>query len=237
MGILMLDKPVIQGDQAMRYKTPLRQGRNSAPLLKRAPCYCVLLRACVLLAAMLTTSGCVGVTMGVSTLEPKWQLNNTFWGGVSAFMPMTGTDIIMPEFGVAGGTATGKASSPYEGGTFTEMYAGARIFAAPYDMSGNMGNMGNMAMQTAVPYVGAGLTFLTAELDPKIGLPETDSTLGFYVRVGMTMGEFFAVEGRYVLAPKLELFNQDLSLNGPQASVWIRLDVFMLIMLLYGDIH
>lgn len=140
----------------------------------------------------------------------------------------------MPEFGVAGGTATGKASSPYDGGTFTEMYAGARIFAAPYDMTGNMGNM---AMQTAVPYVGAGLTFLTAELDPKSGLPETDSTLGFYVRVGMTMGEFFAVEGRYVLAPKLELFNQNLSLNGPQASVWIRLDVFMLIMLLYGDIH
>ena len=122
----------------MRYKTPSRQGHNRAPRVKR------ILRACVLLAAMLTTSGCAGVTMGMSTLEPKWQLNNTFWGGVSAFMPMTGTDIIMPEFGVAGGTATGKASSPYEGGTFTEMYAGARIFAAPYDMSGNMGNMGNI---------------------------------------------------------------------------------------------
>ena len=213
----------------MHYKTPLRQGRNSAPRLKR------ILRACVLLAAVLTTSGCVGVTMGVSTLEPKWQLGGSYAQvGVSAFMPMTGTDIIMPEFGASIGGATGTASSPYDSGQFTEMYAGMRIFAAPYDMTGNMGNM---AMQTAVPYVGAGLTFLTAELDPKIGLPETDSTLGFYVRVGMTMGEFFAVEGRYVLAPKLELFNQNLSLNGPQASVWIRLDVFMLIMLLYGDIH
>lgn len=223
----------------MRYKTPPRQGHKD-PRLKRALCYCVLLRTCVLLAAVLTTSGCVGVTFGVSTLEPKWQLNSTFWGGVSAFMPMTGTDIIMPEFGVAGGIATGKASSPYEGGTFTEMYAGMRIFAAPYDMTGNMGNM---AMQTAVPYVGAGLTFMSADLENSNTAPidpgkiESDSTLGFYVRVGMTMGEFFAVEGRYVLAPKLELFNQDLSLNGPQASVWIRLDVFMLIMLLYGDIH
>ncbi len=212
----------------MRYKTPSRQGHNRAALLKRA------LVTCVLLAAVLTTSGCLGATFGVSTLEPAWKLNNTFWGGVSAFMPTPGSEMIMPEFGAAIGGATGKASSPYDRGTFTEMYAGARIFAAPYDMSGNMGNM---AMQTAVPYVGAGLTFLTAELENNIGDFDTDSTLGFYVRLGMTMGEFFAVEGRYVLAPKLELFNQDLSLNGPQVSVWIRLDVFMLIMMLYGDVH
>ena len=216
----------------MHYKTPSRQGHNRAPRVKR------ILRACVLLVAVLAASGCVGMTFGVSTLKPEWKLGGGYaWAGVSAFMPMTGMDIIMPEFGAAIGGTTGTASSPYDSGQFTEMYAGMRIFAAPYDMSGNMGNMGNMAMQTAVPYVGAGLIFLTAELDPKIGLPETDSTLGFYVRAGMTMGEFFAVEGRYVLAPKLELFNQDLSLNGAQASIWIRLDVFMLIMLLYGDIH
>ena len=228
----------------MHYKTPSRQGHNRAPRLKRAPCYCVLLRTCMLLAAVLTTSGCVGMTFGVSTLKPEWKLGGGYaWAGVSAFMPMTGMDIIMPEFGAAIGGTTGTASSPYDSGQFTEMYAGMRIFAAPYDMSGNMGNMGNMAMQTAVPYVGAGLIFLTAELensntaliDP--GKIESASTIGFYVRVGMSMGEFFALEGRYVLAPKLELFNQDLSLNGAQASIWIRLDVFMLIMLLYGDIH
>ena len=169
--------------------------------------------------------------MGVSSLSPKWKLGGNYGRvGLSAFMPTTETQV-MPEFGVAVGSSTGDASSPYDSGTFTETHAGVRFFAAPYDFTGYM------AMQTAVPYVAAGLTFLQADLKDNFGNMESDGTLGVYVRAGMTMGDFFAVEGRYVLAPDLKLFGQDLSLNGPQASVWIRLDVIILIALKQGDHH
>ena len=216
----------------MRYKTPPRHGhKNRASRLKRALCICVPLRACVLLAAVLAASGCVGATFGVSTLEPKWQLGGSYAQvGASAFMPMTGSDLIMPEFGGSVGFATGDELAPLyvSRGDFTELYAGMRIFAAPYEISGNMGNT---AMQTAVPYVGAGVTLMQATLEDIGGNSETANALGLYVRAGMSMGEFFSVEGRYLIAPSVNLFGQDLDLSGAQASVWIRFDAFLFLMM------
>ena len=133
-------------------------------------------------------------------------------------------------YGGSVGFATGDGLAPLyvDRGDFTELYAGMRIFAAPYEISGNMGNM---AMQTAVPYVAAGVTFLQARLEDNFGVSDTDSTLGLYVRAGMTMGEFFAVEGRYTLGFNRDLFGKDLDLSGAQASVWIRFDAFLFLMM------
>ena len=205
----------------MRYKTLPRQ-RRKAPRLKRALC------TCVLLTAVLTTSGCLGVTYGWASLDKDWPLDGgVLQIGLSAFMPTPGSDRVMPEFGVTAGIPGGTFYS----GSFKEMHAGIRALAAPYDMSEDK------AKQTVVPYVAAGVTSVSAKLEENFGNMETDSTLGIYVRVGMTVRDIFAFEGRYVLGTSLNLFGQDLDLDGFQASIWFRLDVFLMLLLTGGHAY